>query len=175
VGARSPIRRAPTENDAETYQTVYARSPVAVAAPTAGLHFTEAGLRAVAARGVEIMSLTLHVGAGTFLPVREEDVARHQMAPEHVEIPGPTASAVGAAKHTGRRVVAVGTTTVRALEGLFPDSVTRACSGDVSLFITPGHAFAVVDALLTNFHLPRSTLLMLVGAFANLEFLLAAS
>ncbi len=118
------------------------------------------------------MSLTLHVGAGTFLPVREEDVARHQMAPEHVEIPEPTANAVGAAKRTGRRVVAVGTTTVRALEGCFPNSVTRACSGDVSLFITPGHAFAVVDALLTNFHLPRSTLLMLVGAFADPEFLL---
>jgi S-adenosylmethionine:tRNA ribosyltransferase-isomerase len=168
------IRRAPTESDAEAYQTVYARSPVAVAAPTAGLHFTEAGLRAVAARGVEIVSLTLHVGAGTFLPVREEDVARHQMAPERVEIPGPTAKAVGAAKRTGRRVVVVGTTTARALEGLFPNSVTRACSGDVSLFVAPGHAFAVVDALLTNFHLPRSTLLMLVGAFAGLEFLLAA-
>jgi S-adenosylmethionine:tRNA ribosyltransferase-isomerase len=168
------IRRAPTESDAEAYQTVYARKPVAIAAPTAGLHFTAAGLRAVAARGVEIVSLTLHVGAGTFLPVRQEDVAAHRMAPERVEIPGSTARAVGDAKRTGRRVVAVGTTTVRALEGFFPDSATRACAGDVSLFITPGYPFAVVDALLTNFHLPRSTLLMLVGAFVDLEFLLAA-
>jgi S-adenosylmethionine:tRNA ribosyltransferase-isomerase len=168
------IRRAPTDSDAEAYQTVYARSPVAVAAPTAGLHFTAEGLAAVAARGVEIVSLTLHVGAGTFLPVREEDVAEHRMAPERAEIPEQTARAVGNAKRTGRRVVAVGTTTVRALEGFSPDSATRASAGDVSLFITPGHRFAVVDALVTNFHLPRSTLLMLVGAFADLEFLLAA-
>ena len=168
------IRRAPTESDAVAYQTVYARSPGAVAAPTAGLHFTAAGLRAVAARGVDVVSLTLHVGAGTFLPVREEDVAGRRLAPEWVEIPEPTARAVGDAKRAGRRVVAVGTTTVRALEGFSPDSTTRACAGDVSLFISPGHPFAVVDALLTNFHLPRSTLLMLVGAFADLDFLLAA-
>ena len=168
------IRRVPADSDLEAYQTIYARAAVAVAAPTAGLHFTKACLHAVGARGVEIVSLTLHVGAGTFLPVREEDVGRHEMAPEYVEIPGPTATAVGAAKRTGRRVVAVGTTTVRALEGFFPDSTSRTCEGDVSLFVTPGYRFAVVDALLTNFHLPRSTLLMLVGAFADVDFLLAA-
>ncbi len=168
------IRRAPTERDATAYQTVYARSSGAVAAPTAGLHFTEAVFRVLAARGVEIVNLTLDVGAGTFLPVRQENGPEHRLAAERVEIPAPTATAVGAAKRAGRRVVAVGTTTVRALEGLFPDSTPQACAGEVSLFIVPGHRFAVVDALITNFHLPRSTLLMLVAAFADLEFVLAA-
>ncbi len=168
------IRRAPTESDATAYQTVYARQPGAVAAPTAGLHFTEAGLRELTACGVEVVSLTLEVGAGTFLPIREEDVARHRMAPEHVEIPAPTASAVSAAKRAGRRVVAVGTTTVRALEGLLADAAPHARAGDVSLFIAPGHRFTIVDALITNFHLPRSTLLMLVAAFAGIELTLGA-
>jgi S-adenosylmethionine:tRNA ribosyltransferase-isomerase len=168
------IRRAPSELDAVAYQTVYARQPCAVAAPTAGLHFTTAGLAALAARGIEIVSLTLEVGAGTFLPIREGDLAHHRLAPEHVEIPASTARAVSAAKRTGRRVVAVGTTTVRALEGLFADAGAQAREGDVSLFITPGHRFAVVDLLITNFHLPRSTLVMLVAAFAGIEFTLAA-
>jgi S-adenosylmethionine:tRNA ribosyltransferase-isomerase len=168
------IRRAPAGLDAEAYQTVYARRPGAVAAPTAGLHFTDAVFAALTARGVEVASLTLDVGAGTFLPIREEDLSQHRMAPEHVEIPAATAQAVNAAKRTGRRVVAVGTTTVRALEGSLADATVDARAGDVSLFITPGYRFAVVDALITNFHLPRSTLLMMVAAFAGLELTLAA-
>ncbi len=168
------IRRAPAGLDAAAYQTVYARRPGAVAAPTAGLHFTDALFSALTARGVEVASLTLDVGAGTFLPIREGDPSEHRMAREHVEIPAATAQAVNAAKRTGRRVVAVGTTTVRALEGLLADAAVDARAGDVSLFITPGYRFAIVDALVTNFHLPRSTLLMMVAAFAGRELTLAA-
>jgi S-adenosylmethionine:tRNA ribosyltransferase-isomerase len=168
------IRRAPTPMDAVAYQTVYARRPGAVAAPTAGLHFTEVGLAALVARGIEVVGLTLEVGAGTFLPIRERDLAQRRLAPEHVEIPASTARAVSAAKRTGRRVVAVGTTTVRALEGLLADAQAEAREGDVSLFITPGHRFVIVDSLITNFHLPRSTLLVLIAAFAGLELTLAA-
>jgi S-adenosylmethionine:tRNA ribosyltransferase-isomerase len=167
------IQRAPTGLDTAAYQTVYARHPAAVAAPTAGLHFTAAMFAAITARGIEVASLTLDVGAGTFLPIRE-DPSQHRVAPEHVEIPAATAQAVNAAKRTGRRVVAVGTTTVRALEGLLADAAVDARAGDVSLFITPGYRFAIVDALVTNFHLPRSTLLMMVAAFAGLELTLAA-
>jgi S-adenosylmethionine:tRNA ribosyltransferase-isomerase len=161
--------------DAADYQTVYAEKPGAIAAPTAGLHFTPELLAAVARRGVETAQVTLHVGLGTFKPVKSERVEEHSMEPEQGEIPEATASAVGRAKHEGRRVVAVGTTTVRTLEG------SAAAHGEVlggpfetNLFLIPGAPFRVVDALLTNFHLPRSTLLMLVSAFAGRENVLAA-
>ena len=168
------IRRAPREEDVVAYQTVYARALGAVAAPTAGLHFTEAMLDGLVRQGIEIASLTLHVGPGTFLPVRSERIEEHRMAAERVEIPVQAAQAVAAAKRQGRRVVAVGTTTVRALEGALGDLAPRACSTEVDAFIVPGFRFHVVDALITNFHLPRSTLLMLVAAFAGKELVLDA-
>ena len=154
--------------DAERYQTVYATQAGAIAAPTAGLHFTDAILSEVGQHGVEIASLTLHVGVGTFTPVTAERVAEHRMAAERYAIPEGTAAAVKRAKAEGRRVVAVGTTTTRALEdAALAGSGIRAGEGMASLFITPGHRFQVVDALVTNFHLPRSTLLILVSAFAG--------
>ncbi len=168
------IARPPASADAADYQTVYARIAGAVAAPTAGLHFTQPTLDALARGGVELASLTLHVGPGTFLPVRSETIAEHRMGAERVDIPLETAQAVAAAKRAGRRIVAVGTTTVRALEGLLGDLEPRARAADVSLFIAPGFEFRVVDALLTNFHLPRSTLLLLVCAFAGRELVLDA-
>ena len=168
------IERQATAQDAADYQTVYARVPGAVAAPTAGLHFTVSLLDALLARGVELASLTLHVGPGTFLPVRARQVEEHRLGSERVEIPRETAQAVVAARRAGRRIVAVGTTTVRALEGLLGDLEPRGRAADVSLFILPGFRFRVVDALITNFHLPRSTLLMLVCAFAGRELVLGA-
>ena len=163
------IRRpaGPTGADRERYQTVYARVPGAVAAPTAGLHLTPDLLAALAAAGVAVAALTLHVGPGTFMPVRAEDLVAHTMASERYEIPAATAEAVAAARAERRRVVAVGTTTVRALESAAMDGVLRAGAGEASLFIHPGHRFRVVDALLTNFHLPRSPLLALVAALAG--------
>lgn len=154
--------------DAQRYQTVYAAQAGAIAAPTAGLHFTERLLAEVGRHGVEIASLTLHVGVGTFTPVTVERVQEHRMAPERYTVPEATAAAVKRAKAEGRRVIAVGTTTTRALEdaALYGDGI-RAGDGMASLFITPGHRFQVVDALVTNFHLPRSTLLILVSAFAG--------
>jgi len=161
--------------DAADYQTVYAEKPGAIAAPTAGLHFTPELLAAVARRGVETARVTLHVGLGTFKPVKSERVEEHSMEPERGEIPEGSAAAIARAKAEGRRVVAVGTTTVRTLEG------SAAAHGEVvggpfetNLFLVPGAPFRVVDALLTNFHLPRSTLLMLVSAFAGRENVLAA-
>jgi S-adenosylmethionine:tRNA ribosyltransferase-isomerase len=152
------------------YQTVYAREEGAVAAPTAGLHFTAALLEELHALGVRVHTITLHVGPGTFLPVRVEDVTRHQMEPERYTIPPETSAAIAAAKAEGRRVIAVGTTSVRALEhAATEDGRVQAISGETDLFITPGYVFRVVDGLLTNFHLPRSTLLILVSAFAGLE------
>ena len=168
------IERSPTPDDDRAYQTVYATSPGAVAAPTAGLHFTDAMLRALADSGVELATLTLHVGAGTFMPVRVEDVEQHRMLAEHVEIPASTAAAVARARGAGRRVVAVGTTTVRALEGMLGESAPGPHAGEVTLFIAPGFRFRLVDALITNFHLPRSTLLMLVTALAGRELVLGA-
>ena len=154
--------------DIERYQTVFARHEGAVAAPTAGLHFTPELLAAVRAGGVELAWITLHVGPGTFLPVRTEDVRQHHMEAETASIPIATADAVNAARRDGRRVIAVGTTTVRALESAARDS-GRVRAGDLEadVFILPGFVFRVTDALLTNFHLPRSTLLMLVAAFAG--------
>lgn len=164
------IHRADTPEDRERYQTVYARHPGSVAAPTAGLHFNEELLREIEAAGVEIARVTLHVGIGTFKPVSAERIEEHRMESERYEIGEETAAALRRA----RRVVAVGTTVVRTLESAARDGEVQSGSGSTALFITPGYQFRVVDALLTNFHLPRSTLLMLVSAFAGRERVLAA-
>jgi S-adenosylmethionine:tRNA ribosyltransferase-isomerase len=170
------IHRSDQPADRERYQTVYARSPGAIAAPTAGLHFSDELLAALARTGIERAALTLHVGIGTFKPVTAPLVSDHRMDRERYEIPEETAAAVARARAGGRRVVAVGTTVVRALEGAAAAANGRvpAGAGTTDLFITPGYRFQVVDALLTNFHLPRSTLLMLVSAFAGRERVLAA-
>jgi S-adenosylmethionine:tRNA ribosyltransferase-isomerase len=157
----------PTAADRERYQTVYARVPGAVAAPTAGLHLTAALLETVAAAGVEVRAVTLHVGPGTFLPLRTDDLDAHRVLPERYEVPAATAAAVRVARAEGRRVVAVGTTTVRALESAAAAGASAGGAGEATLFIRPGFAFRAVDALLTNFHLPHSTLLALVAAFAG--------
>jgi len=159
------IQHTPDGADESRYQTVFAREPGAVAAPTAGLHFDEALLAALRARGVEMTHLTLHVGAGTFLPVRTEDLSQHQMHAERYAISPETAQAIARAKAGGRPVVAIGTTAMRALEA----SGGQAGVGETNLFITPGYRFRVVDRLFTNFHLPKSTLLILVSAFAGRE------
>jgi S-adenosylmethionine:tRNA ribosyltransferase-isomerase len=163
------IRHADDAHDAERYQTVYAKRAGAVAAPTAGLHFTAELLEALRGRGAHCVFVTLHVGAGTFQPVRSERIAGHRMHAERYEIPPATAAAVNAARAAGRPVTAVGTTSLRALESAARDGGLAAGSGETRLFITPGYAFRAVDRLLTNFHLPRSTLLMLVSAFAGIE------
>jgi S-adenosylmethionine:tRNA ribosyltransferase-isomerase len=163
------IHHAPKDEDLRRYQTVYAREPGAVAAPTAGLHLTRELLAQMEASGVQVVTLTLHVGAGTFQPVRSEDLHEHHMHAERFTIPAATANAVNAARADGRRIVAVGTTSVRALESGMRDGVLCSGPGETSLFILPGFAFQCVDMLLTNFHLPGSTLLMLVSAFAGVE------
>jgi S-adenosylmethionine:tRNA ribosyltransferase-isomerase len=170
------IHRPDTPEDRERYQTVYARRPGAVAAPTAGLHFTSGLLREIETAGIEIARVTLHVGIGTFKPVSAERIEEHRMERERYEIGEETAEAIRRARAAGRRIVAVGTTVVRTLEGaaVAGGGEARAGSGATDLFITPGFPFQVVDALLTNFHLPRSTLLMLVSAFAGRERVLAA-
>ncbi|MBV8916299.1 MAG: tRNA preQ1(34) S-adenosylmethionine ribosyltransferase-isomerase QueA [Acetobacteraceae bacterium] len=163
--------QGPTTADAEDYQTVFAAHDGAVAAPTAGLHFTPGMLERLAAAGIPRVLITLHVGAGTFLPVRTEDVSRHRMHAERGEITAETAEAINAA----RRVVAIGTTSLRLLESAADENGrVRPFSADTSLFITPGYRFRRVGALLTNFHLPRSTLFMLVCAFAGIERMRAA-
>jgi S-adenosylmethionine:tRNA ribosyltransferase-isomerase len=168
-------KRAPDEADRGDYQTIYAAKDGAVAAPTAGLHFTEALLAQLDAIGVERVSVTLHVGAGTFLPVKSEDTSDHVMHAEWREIPSATAHAVNRARAEDRRVIAIGTTALRSLESA-ADEAGNVCAetGDTSIFITPGYRFRVVDGLWTNFHLPRSTLFMLVSAFAGLERMKAA-
>ena len=168
------IARRPEHDDATRYQTVYAREPGAVAAPTAGLHFDEPLLAALAARGVRQAFVTLHVGAGTFHPVKANDLALHRMHGEWYRIPAETVAAVAATVARGGRVVAVGTTSLRALESAATADGLQVGSGETSLFVTPGFAFRVVDRLLTNFHLPKSTLLMLVSAFAGYENIRAA-
>jgi S-adenosylmethionine:tRNA ribosyltransferase-isomerase len=162
--------------DAEDYQTVYAREPGAIAAPTAGLHLTTEVLDELHARGVESAPVTLHVGIGTFKPVKVTEVEEHRMEPERGFIPSGTAEAIRRAKEEGRRVVAVGTTSVRSLESSARENGGNVAEGpfETRLFLVPGAEFLVVDALLTNFHLPRSTLLMLVSAFAGREKVLAA-
>lgn len=169
------IRREPGPLDRERYQTVFASAPGAVAAPTAGLHFTENLLGALKSKGVEIHSLTLHVGLGTFLPVRTEDLLAHRMHQESFDIPRSTATAVNCAKGEGRRIFALGTTTTRTLEYAVDEQGQLVPgTGVTDIFIYPGHRFKIVDALITNFHLPKSTLLMLVSAFAGREFVLQA-
>ena len=152
--------------DSQRYQTIFARAPGAVAAPTAALHFDDAVLADLAAQGIERASVTLHVGAGTFQPVKTENLAEHQMHSEWYEIPLPTLAALERCRQRGGRVVAVGTTTVRTLESWARSGLA---TGDTNIFITPGFAFQVVDLLVTNFHLPKSTLMMLVSAFAGYD------
>ena len=163
------IEHADTEEDARRYQTVFARAPGAVAAPTAALHFDEGVLSALAARGVHTASVTLHVGAGTFQPVKTENIAEHTMHSEWYEVPEATQQAIAACKARGGQVVAVGTTTVRTLESW---AQSGQASGDTAIFITPGFEFRVIDRLITNFHLPKSTLMMLVSALAGYEHIM---
>jgi S-adenosylmethionine:tRNA ribosyltransferase-isomerase len=162
------IARPAGDADAQRYQTVYARVPGAVAAPTAGLHFDEALLARLEDRGVRLARVTLHVGAGTFLPVRDADLSRHRMHSERFVVPQETVDAIDAARARGGRVLAVGTTSLRALEAASSAGALVAGASETALFIRPGYRFRVVDRLLTNFHLPRSTLLMLVAAFSGL-------
>jgi len=168
------IRREPTAADAERYQTVFARRPGSAAAPTAGLHFTPGVLAALAARGVERAALTLHVGPGTFLPIRGDSVEGHHMHEERYEVPEATAAAVAACRARGGRVVAVGTTALRTLESALQGGALVPGRGRTSLFVRPGHTFRAVEALVTNFHLPRSTLLMLVCALGGTARVLSA-
>jgi S-adenosylmethionine:tRNA ribosyltransferase-isomerase len=164
------ITHLPEADDEARYQTIYARNPGAVAAPTAGLHFDAALLHRLAERGIEHARLTLHVGAGTYQPVRVHAIAEHQMHKERFELPETVVEAVQAARARGGRIIAVGTTSLRTLESAADAAGNlRAGSGETGIFITPGYRFRVVQGLLTNFHLPRSTLLMLVSAFAGME------
>jgi S-adenosylmethionine:tRNA ribosyltransferase-isomerase len=164
------MQRAASETDTERYQTVYAEHEGAVAAPTAGLHFDEATLAACRERGIAMAHVTLHVGAGTFLPVKTETIVEHKMHRERYVLPQTTVDAINACKARGGRVVAVGTTSVRTLEGCVHNcGELRAHESETDIFITPGYEFGVVDMMLTNFHLPKSTLLMLVSAFSGYE------
>jgi S-adenosylmethionine:tRNA ribosyltransferase-isomerase len=163
-------RRPPDERDRTDYQTMFARPEGSVAAPTAGLHFTERLLARIAARGISLHRATLHVGAGTFLPVHAEDISQHKLHSEWGEVDEQTAQELNKVRGAGGRIVAVGTTALRLLESAAAeDSTIRAFSGETSLFITPGYRFRAVDLLLSNFHLPRSTLFMLVAAFSGLD------
>lgn len=168
------IKRNPEGEDLERYQTVFAREKGAVAAPTAGLHFTPAILDEIRGRGVEIVSVTLHVGLGTFMPIRVEDLSEHTMHRELYRIPPETAAAIRRTKERGGRVVALGTTSLRALEHAAASGEVAAGEREADIFILPGYRFRVVDALITNFHLPKSTLFMLVCAFAGKEAMLKA-
>lgn len=169
------IKREPCDADKISYQTVYADNEGAIAAPTAGLHFTHELLDELKSKGVEIEYVTLHVGIGTFKPVKVENIKDHKMHEEYISVPENAASAVNKAKAEGRRVIAVGTTVVRTLESSVNEGgevISR--SGQTDLFILPGFKFKAVDALITNFHLPRSTLLMLVSAFSRREYIFKA-
>ncbi|RXZ43331.1 tRNA preQ1(34) S-adenosylmethionine ribosyltransferase-isomerase QueA [Crenobacter cavernae] len=168
------IERDTDRDDDSRYQTVYAREQGAVAAPTAGLHFTDETLAELRAKGVTLAYVTLHVGAGTFQPVRVENIAEHKMHSEIYEIPQTTVDAIARARQTGGRVTAIGTTSLRALESAAQGGELKAGRGETDIFITPGYQFKVVDRLLTNFHLPKSTLLMLVSAFAGYDNIRAA-
>jgi S-adenosylmethionine:tRNA ribosyltransferase-isomerase len=163
------IARPTGRSDGDRYQTVYAREPGAVAAPTAGLHFSQAMLNALRGRGVGIAYVTLHVGAGTFQPVRAQDLAEHEMHSERYDVPKATVDAINAARLAGGRVFAVGTTTLRALETAAASGELVAGAGETRLFVVPGYRFRAVERLLTNFHLPKSTLLMLVSAFGGMD------
>jgi S-adenosylmethionine:tRNA ribosyltransferase-isomerase len=168
------IKRADEQSDHERYQTVFAQTRGAVAAPTAGLHFDDAMLALIRSRCIATANVTLHVGAGTFQPIRVEKIEEHRMHAEFVDVPQATCEAVRACKERGGRVVAIGTTTVRSLETASQSGQIQAFQGDTRIFIHPGYTFKTVDALLTNFHLPESTLLMLVSAFSSRENILAA-
>jgi S-adenosylmethionine:tRNA ribosyltransferase-isomerase len=168
-------RRAPDAEDRADYQTLFAHAEGSVAAPTAGLHFTDTLLARLKERGVALHTVTLHVGPGTFLPVKAEDTADHVMHAEFGTVTAETAAALNAARAQGKRIVAVGSTSLRLLESAAePDGTIRPLSGETAIFITPGYRFRAVDALMTNFHLPRSTLFMLVAAFAGLDTMQAA-
>jgi S-adenosylmethionine:tRNA ribosyltransferase-isomerase len=160
--------------DESRYQTVYAKHQGSVAAPTAGLHFDEATLSALADKGAALAYVTLHVGAGTFRPVRDDDIAKHVMHSERYNVPQATVDAIARAKAAGGKVIAVGTTSTRTLEAASREGALRAGAGETKLFITPGFAFHTVDRMVTNFHLPKSTLLMLVSAFAGYENVMRA-
>jgi S-adenosylmethionine:tRNA ribosyltransferase-isomerase len=163
-------RRREDERDLADYQTIYARPEGSVAAPTAGLHFTPQLMERLAGAGISLHRVTLHVGAGTFLPVKVEDVSRHRMHPEYGEVSAETAEALNRVRREGGRIVCVGTTSLRLLESAAsPEGVIRPFAAETSIFITPGYVFRTADLLLTNFHLPKSTLFMLVSAFAGLE------
>ncbi|MEO6927361.1 MAG: tRNA preQ1(34) S-adenosylmethionine ribosyltransferase-isomerase QueA [Rhodanobacter sp.] len=166
------IERRPDASDMERYQTVFAREPGAVAAPTAGLHFDQATLSRLRERGVEFGYITLHVGAGTFQPVREDDLKDHHMHTEWLSVGAPLIEQVRRTRANGGRVIAVGTTVVRALESASKDGVMQPFAGETQIFIFPGYRFSSIDGLLTNFHLPQSTLMMLVSALAGREFIL---
>ena len=169
------IKREPAADDLERYQTVYACNAGAVAAPTAGLHFTPSLLTRLRERGVETAMITLHVGPGTFQPVRSTNIAEHHMHPERFAIPADAAERINRARSEGRRIIAVGTTSVRTLEtSAQTDGTVHAGEGNSELFIYPGYRFRIVDGMITNFHLPKSTLLMLVAAFAGRENVLNA-
>jgi S-adenosylmethionine:tRNA ribosyltransferase-isomerase len=163
------IERADNVNDQARYQTVFAQQSGAVAAPTAGLHFDDELMTKIKEKGVQIAFVTLHVASGTFRPVKVDDLSDHIMHKEYFEVPETTVMAVTQTKARGGRVIAIGTTAVRSLESAAQKGTLQACSGDTNLFITPGYQFKVVDAMLTNFHLPESTLLMLVSAFSGFE------
>jgi S-adenosylmethionine:tRNA ribosyltransferase-isomerase len=163
-------RRRADDRDRADYQTLFAREEGAVAAPTAGLHFTPELTARLAAGGISVYTLTLHVGAGTFLPVKADDVGEHKMHSEWGHVDAPTAAALNAARASGGRIVAVGTTSLRLLEtAACEDRTIAPFSGETAIFITPGYRFRAVDVLLTNFHLPRSTLFMLVAAFSGID------
>lgn len=168
------IKRQDRPSDRDRYQTVYALERGSIAAPTAGLHFTDTVLDSLASRGVDRTELTLHIGYGTFKPIRAAGIEEHVVDPETFVVPADAAAALTRARREGRRIIAVGTTTVRALESLTvaEDGGIKATMGDTQLFIRPGHEFRLVDGLITNFHLPRSSLLVLVAAFAGLERIL---
>ena len=161
------IQRADADTDRERYQTVFASNPGAVAAPTAGLHFDDTTLESLQDRGVGFAHVTLHVGAGTFQPVRGDDIDSHVMHPERIDVTDSVVDAIAQTRQRGRRVIAVGTTVVRSLETAAATGKLLPFHGESTLFIKPGYAFKTIDAMLTNFHLPKSTLLMLVSAFAG--------
>ena len=160
-------------NDKDRYQTVYAKNPGSAAAPTAGLHFTPELLEKIKAKGVEIVYVTLHVGLGTFRPVEEDDLTNHVMHSEYYEISKESADKLNEAKANGKRIIAVGTTSTRTLESAY-DNGFKECCNNTSIFIYPGYKFKAIDAQITNFHLPKSTLIMLISAFAGREFVLDA-
>ncbi len=168
------LHRPAGEADRESYQTIFARRTGAVACPTAGLHFTAASFQDLARRGIETVTLTLHVGPGTFLPVMEQDYTRHRLLPEYFELSAAAAARLNQAEARGRKIVAVGTTSVRVLEHCASPVGFQARRGFCDLYIYPGYRFRAVDRLLTNFHLPKSTLLLLVSAFAGRDLILRA-